>query len=129
MKENKKQFLIAPRMLRIKNGEVVMSDGSSSKTYLDEFAKESNVTDEMPVALIRSDILDELYENENAKDFLRCSFCDVWQTQTERLIAGANVYICAECVDICNDIIKEHKLSKTDDAQGSKDESAITARK
>ncbi len=37
----------------------------------------------------------------------RCSFCGKAQNQVERLIAGPNVYICNECVDLCNDIMME----------------------
>ncbi len=38
---------------------------------------------------------------------LRCSFCDRSQSEVRRLIAGPNVYICDECVAICNDIVNE----------------------
>ena len=37
----------------------------------------------------------------------RCSFCGKTQNQVERLIAGPNVYICNECIDLCNDIMTE----------------------
>ena len=37
----------------------------------------------------------------------RCSFCGKMQNQVERLIAGPNVYICNECIDLCNDILSE----------------------
>ncbi|MBQ6384382.1 MAG: ATP-dependent Clp protease ATP-binding subunit ClpX [Clostridia bacterium] len=39
----------------------------------------------------------------------RCSFCGKLQNQVERLIAGPNVYICNECVELCNDIISEEE--------------------
>ena len=39
----------------------------------------------------------------------RCSFCGKLQSQVERLIAGPNVYICNECVELCNDIISEEE--------------------
>lgn len=44
-----------------------------------------------------------------AKDekHLRCSFCGKSQDQVRRLIAGPNVYICNECVDLCKEIIDE----------------------
>jgi ATP-dependent Clp protease ATP-binding subunit ClpX len=44
-----------------------------------------------------------------AKDekHLRCSFCGKSQDQARRLIAGPNVYICNECVDLCKEIIDE----------------------
>jgi ATP-dependent Clp protease ATP-binding subunit ClpX len=43
-------------------------------------------------------------------DTLRCSFCGKSQNEVKKLIAGPTVYICNECIDICNEII-------TDDAQ------------
>ncbi len=41
------------------------------------------------------------------KKHLKCSFCGKNQEQVKRLIAGPNVYICDECVDLCEEIIKE----------------------
>jgi hypothetical protein len=40
---------------------------------------------------------------------LRCSFCNKSQRDVRKLIAGPNVYICDECVDICNDILAEDR--------------------
>lgn len=40
-------------------------------------------------------------------DFLKCSFCGKSQNQVKKLIAGPGVYICNECVDLCNEIIDE----------------------
>ena len=40
-------------------------------------------------------------------DKLRCSFCGKGQDEVKRLIAGPTVYICDECIDLCNDIILE----------------------
>ena len=37
----------------------------------------------------------------------KCSFCGKSQTQVKKLIAGPDAYICDECIDLCNDIIKE----------------------
>ncbi len=39
--------------------------------------------------------------------FLKCSFCGKPQDQVRRLIAGPGVYICDECIELCQDIIKE----------------------
>lgn len=36
-----------------------------------------------------------------------CSFCGKSQDEVKKLIAGPNVYICDECIDLCNDIVKE----------------------
>lgn len=41
------------------------------------------------------------------KKHLKCSFCGKSQDQVKRLIAGPNVYICDECVDLCQEIITE----------------------
>ena len=38
---------------------------------------------------------------------LYCSFCGKSQHEVKKLIAGPSVYICNECVDLCEDIIKE----------------------
>ena len=38
---------------------------------------------------------------------LYCSFCGKSQHEVKKLIAGPSVFICNECVDLCNDIIKE----------------------
>ena len=41
------------------------------------------------------------------KTKLHCSFCGKEQAKVKKLIAGPNIYICNECVDLCNDIIEE----------------------
>ncbi|HWH32347.1 MAG TPA: ATP-dependent Clp protease ATP-binding subunit ClpX [Egibacteraceae bacterium] len=40
-------------------------------------------------------------------DLLKCSFCAKSQKQVKKLIAGPGVYICDECIDLCNEIIEE----------------------
>ncbi|MFN7905702.1 MAG: ATP-dependent Clp protease ATP-binding subunit ClpX [Pseudobdellovibrionaceae bacterium] len=44
---------------------------------------------------------------------LKCSFCGKSQREVKKLIAGPNVYICDECIDLCNDIISEEKDRET----------------
>lgn len=46
---------------------------------------------------------------------LYCSFCGKSQHEVRKLIAGPSVYICDECVDLCNDIIREEikEVSRT----------------
>ena len=46
-------------------------------------------------------------EMENNDFVVRCSFCGKTQDQVKKLIAGPNVYICDECVALCNEIIAE----------------------
>ncbi|HSN66527.1 MAG TPA: ATP-dependent Clp protease ATP-binding subunit ClpX [Fusibacter sp.] len=41
------------------------------------------------------------------KPTLKCSFCGKSQEQVKRLIAGPNVYICDECIELCNEILEE----------------------
>ncbi|MCM2130354.1 ATP-dependent Clp protease ATP-binding subunit ClpX [Larsenimonas rhizosphaerae] len=48
-------------------------------------------------------------KDENGK-LLYCSFCGKNQNEVRKLIAGPSVYICDECVDLCNDIIREEVL-------------------
>ena len=40
-------------------------------------------------------------------ELLKCSFCGKTQKQVKKLIAGPGVYICDECIDLCNEIIEE----------------------
>ncbi len=48
-----------------------------------------------------------------AQGSLRCSFCGKGQKEVKKLIAGPGVYICDECIDLCNDIIDEEKERET----------------
>lgn len=49
-------------------------------------------------------------------DLLKCSFCGKSQKQVKKLIAGPGVYICDECIDLCNEIIEE-ELADADDVK------------
>ena len=49
-------------------------------------------------------------------DLLKCSFCGKSQKQVKKLIAGPGVYICDECIDLCNEIIEE-ELAETQDVK------------
>lgn len=46
---------------------------------------------------------------------LHCSFCGKSQEEVQRLIAGPDVYICDECVNLCNDIIAQETISESVD--------------
>ena len=46
---------------------------------------------------------------------LKCSFCGKPQDQVRRLVAGPNVYICDECIELCQDIIREEFSNSIDD--------------
>ena len=43
----------------------------------------------------------------DSKSTLYCSFCGKSQHEVRKLIAGPTVFICDECVELCNDIIRE----------------------
>jgi ATP-dependent Clp protease ATP-binding subunit ClpX len=47
-------------------------------------------------------------------DLLKCSFCGKSQKQVKKLIAGPGVYICDECIDLCNEIIEEELAEATE---------------
>jgi ATP-dependent Clp protease ATP-binding subunit ClpX len=49
-------------------------------------------------------------------DLLKCSFCGKSQKQVKKLIAGPGVYICDECIDLCNEIIEE-ELNEASEVQ------------
>ncbi|ABE59396.1 MULTISPECIES: ATP-dependent Clp protease ATP-binding subunit ClpX [Chromohalobacter] len=57
-------------------------------------------------------------KDESGK-LLYCSFCGKNQNEVRKLIAGPSVYICDECVDLCNDIIREEVLEA--DAEGDEE--------
>jgi ATP-dependent Clp protease ATP-binding subunit ClpX len=48
-----------------------------------------------------------LKKDDERDDILRCSFCSKSQNDVKKLIAGPTVYICDECVDVCNEIIAD----------------------
>ncbi|APX93224.1 ATP-dependent protease ATP-binding subunit ClpX [Halomonas sp. 1513] len=56
---------------------------------------------------------------DDSGKLLYCSFCGKNQNEVRKLIAGPSVYICDECVDLCNDIIREEVLEA--DAEGDED--------
>jgi hypothetical protein len=46
-------------------------------------------------------------------DRLRCSFCAKLHTEVERLVAGPGVYICNECVGLCNEVMDQSRRDET----------------
>ncbi|MGB1776126.1 MAG: ATP-dependent protease ATP-binding subunit ClpX [Synechococcus sp.] len=56
---------------------------------------------------------------------LKCSFCGKSQDQVRKLIAGPGVYICDECIDLCNEILDEELV----DSQGNPRQSSDPSRK
>ena len=56
--------------------------------------------------------------NNKDEKLLYCSFCGKSQHEVRKLIAGPSVFVCDECVDLCNDIIREEIQEKNDDTDG-----------
>jgi len=54
-------------------------------------------------------------KNNNPNDNLLCSFCGKSQEEVKKLIAGPSVYICDECIQLCNEIIAEEYTQETKD--------------
>jgi ATP-dependent Clp protease ATP-binding subunit ClpX len=55
-----------------------------------------------------------MFKFTDEKGPLKCSFCGKHQDQVKKLIAGPGVYICDECVELCNDIIEEELSDDVD---------------
>lgn len=53
-------------------------------------------------------------KRNNGEEALRCSFCNKSQNDVRKLIAGPTVFICDECVRVCNDIIEDDQVVETD---------------
>ncbi|RNE49647.1 ATP-dependent Clp protease ATP-binding subunit ClpX [Corynebacterium alimapuense] len=57
---------------------------------------------------------------QESADLLKCSFCGKSQKQVKKLIAGGGVYICDECIELCNEIIEE-ELGAAETAERQED--------
>jgi len=55
-----------------------------------------------------------MFKFTDDKGKLRCSFCGKSQEQVKKLVAGPGVYICEECIDLCNEIIEEELYKPTE---------------
>jgi ATP-dependent Clp protease ATP-binding subunit ClpX len=57
-------------------------------------------------------------KNDNTPS-VECSFCGKTQDEVKKLIAGPTVYICDECIDLCNDIVKEDRKKESEVEAGT----------
>lgn len=62
---------------------------------------------------------DRLSRSGDGNKILYCSFCGKSQREVRKLIAGPSVFICDECVELCNDIIREELEEKSQSARSS----------
>ena len=63
---------------------------------------------------------DKYSKGEDNGKLLYCSFCGKSQHEVRKLIAGPSVFVCDECVDLCNDIIREEIQEKDSDSRARK---------
>ena len=57
-----------------------------------------------------------------SKNTLYCSFCGKSQHEVKKLIAGPSVFICDECIELCNDIIRDEVPAEGADAKAARSE-------
>ena len=63
---------------------------------------------------------DRYNKGDDSGKLLYCSFCGKSQHEVRKLIAGPSVFVCDECVDLCNDIIREEIQEKDSDTATQK---------
>lgn len=56
-------------------------------------------------------------ENDKSTKMLYCSFCGKSQNEVKKLIAGPSVYVCDECIELCNDIIRDETKTTPEEAE------------
>lgn len=66
----------------------------------------SNEYEAVKTAFQKAALYDDLIKHD-FKKMLNCSFCGKSQEEVDRLIAGAGVYICNHCIDLCNEILSK----------------------
>src|SRR5437763_15720916 len=52
-------------------------------------------------------------EREDRRRYTRCSFCGKGQDQVRKLVAGPGVYICDQCIDLCQEVLEEDNRTST----------------
>ena len=63
---------------------------------------------------------DKQNKGDDSGKLLYCSFCGKSQHEVRKLIAGPSVFVCDECVELCNDIIREEVEEKASGQDDSK---------
>ncbi len=59
-------------------------------------------------------------KGSSSEKILYCSFCGKSQHEVKKLIAGPSVFICDECIDLCNDIIRDEVAAESEQARPSR---------
>jgi len=66
-------------------------------------------------------------KGSSSEKVLYCSFCGKSQHEVKKLIAGPSVFICDECIELCNDIIRDEVPTETPDARAAKSDLPVPA--
>ncbi|MBP6777315.1 MAG: ATP-dependent Clp protease ATP-binding subunit ClpX, partial [Piscinibacter sp.] len=66
-------------------------------------------------------------KGSSSEKVLYCSFCGKSQHEVKKLIAGPSVFICDECIELCNDIIRDEAPAEGAQAKAPKSELPIPA--
>jgi len=64
-------------------------------------------------------------KGSSSEKVLYCSFCGKSQHEVKKLIAGPSVFICDECIELCNDIIRDEVPVETGDTKAAKSDLPI----
>ena len=64
-------------------------------------------------------------KGSSSEKVLYCSFCGKSQHEVKKLIAGPSVFICDECIELCNDIIRDEVPAESSDAKATKSDLPI----
>ena len=64
-------------------------------------------------------------KGSSSEKVLYCSFCGKSQHEVKKLIAGPSVFICDECIELCNDIIRDEVPAEGPTAKASKSDLPI----
>jgi hypothetical protein len=67
-------------------------------------------------------------ERERRRRYTRCSFCGKGQDQVRKLVAGPGVYICDQCITLCNEVLDEDARSGGSKGQWVATTSRVTTR-
>jgi ATP-dependent Clp protease ATP-binding subunit ClpX len=67
-------------------------------------------------------------KGSSSEKVLYCSFCGKSQHEVKKLIAGPSVFICDECIELCNDIIRDEVPAETADPKAAKSDCRSPAR-
>lgn len=124
MEINQRGKMSIPNILRFKDGQLTTVNGEGVTDYLNNWAKEHEISHDMPINLIPHSELNRINEeiiSLNSRVF--CSFCCRHKNEVRRIIAGLYAFICDECILVCVDILKDDdRLSECEEGGESESE-------